>query len=276
MGFVKERLVTQYFQNSFEVFSEVDLKGGVAITYWDKNQKFDKIGVFSSHEYINKILKKVLNFKSFEAIDNLIYTQNKFDLQRLYEDHEDYEKIIGSNGREKRLTTSIFSQLPIFTEKSTSITDVEVLGLIRNIRITRYLPIKYLEDHPNLKFHKVILPKSNGTGKFGELLSTPLVAKPKKAYTQSFISIGAFKNKREADACLKYIKSKFLRTMLGVLKVTQDNNKDVWKYVPLQNFTKNSDVDWSKSVQEIDLQLYRKYNLTEEEIEFIEESIKPM
>ena len=269
-------LVTQYFQNSFEVFSEVDLKGGVAITYWDKNQKFDKIGVFSSHEYIDKILKKVLNFKSFEAIDNLIYTQNKFDLQRLYEDYEDYEKIIGSNGREKRLTTSIFSQLPIFTEKSTSITDVEVLGLIRNIRITRYLPIKYLEDHPNLKFHKVILPKSNGTGKFGELLSTPLVAKPKEAYTQSFISIGAFKNKREADACLKYIKSKFSRAMLGILKVTQDNNKDVWKYVPLQNFTKNSDIDWSKSVQEIDLQLYRKYNLTEEEIEFIEESIKPM
>ena len=64
--------------------------------------------------------------------------------------------------------------------------------------------------------------------------------------------------------------------MLGVLKVTQDNNKEVWKFVPLQDFTENSDIDWSKSIPEIDQQLYAKYNLNEEEISFIESMIKPM
>ena len=64
--------------------------------------------------------------------------------------------------------------------------------------------------------------------------------------------------------------------MLGVLKVTQDNSKEVWKYVPLQDFTSNSDIDWTKSVAEIDIQLYAKYGLTDTEIAFIESNIKPM
>ena len=64
--------------------------------------------------------------------------------------------------------------------------------------------------------------------------------------------------------------------MLCVLKVTQMNNKDVWKYVPLQNFTPNSDIDWSKSIAEIDQQLYKKYGLTPDEINFIETHVKEM
>ena len=127
----------------------------------------------------------------------------------------------------------------------------------------------------------MILPKSNGSGAIGEVLSTPLIGEPLIGepligYTQSFISIGALDTKNEAEALLKYVKSKFMRTMLGVLKVTQDNNKSVWKYVPLQDFTAHSDIDWSKSVAEIDRQLYRKYDLTADEIEFIETHVKEM
>lgn len=64
--------------------------------------------------------------------------------------------------------------------------------------------------------------------------------------------------------------------MLGTLKVTQDNNKGTWKNVPLQDFTSNSDIDWSKSISEIDQQLYKKYELDEEEINFIETHVKEM
>ena len=80
----------------------------------------------------------------------------------------------------------------------------------------------------------------------------------------------------EAEATLKYVKTKFARAMLGILKVTQNNAKPTWKYVPLQDFTSSSDIDWSKSVHEIDLQLYRKYGLDEKEIEFIETHVKEM
>lgn len=64
--------------------------------------------------------------------------------------------------------------------------------------------------------------------------------------------------------------------MLGVLKITQDCPAPKWKYVPLQDFTSNSDIDWSKSIPEIDQQLYRKYGFSEEEINFIETKVKEM
>ena len=74
----------------------------------------------------------------------------------------------------------------------------------------------------------------------------------------------------------KYLCGKFARAMLGVLKVTQDNKKMVWKYIPLQDFTDKSDIDWSVSIANIDKQLYKKYRLSEEEIAFIENNVKEM
>ena len=91
-----------------------------------------------------------------------------------------------------------------------------------------------------------------------------------------FSGIGAFEKETEAKAVYKYITSKFARTILGILKITQDNPPEKWKYVPLQNFTSSSDIDWSKSVHEIDLQLYDKYGLTEDERNFIETHVKEM
>ena len=75
---------------------------------------------------------------------------------------------------------------------------------------------------------------------------------------------------------MKYIKTKFSRCLLGILKITQDNKKNTWKYVPLQDFTPNSDIDWSQSIADIDRQLYAKYGLDEKEIEFIETHVKEM
>ena len=62
--------------------------------------------------------------------------------------------------------------------------------------------------------------------------------------------------------------------MLGTLKVTQDNKKDTWSNVPIQDFSSKSDIDWTKTIKEIDSQLYNKYKLSKEEIAFIEENIK--
>ena len=64
--------------------------------------------------------------------------------------------------------------------------------------------------------------------------------------------------------------------MLGILKITQMNNKDVWRFVPLQDFTPSSDIDWSKSIAEIDEQLFDKYGLDEQERNFIRTKVKEM
>ena len=90
------------------------------------------------------------------------------------------------------------------------------------------------------------------------------------------IGIGAFDTHEEAEAALKYVKCKFCRLALGLLKVTQSNSPDKWKYVPLQDFTDKSDINWSQSISDIDKQLYAKYKLSEKEISFIEEKVRSM
>ena len=90
------------------------------------------------------------------------------------------------------------------------------------------------------------------------------------------IPFGAFDNKLEAINLQKYMMTKFLRFMVGILKVSQNLYQNVYQFVPLQDFTSESDIDWSKSVAEIDQQLYAKYGLDESEIAFIESKIKPM
>ena len=64
--------------------------------------------------------------------------------------------------------------------------------------------------------------------------------------------------------------------MIGISKTTQMINRDVWHYVPLQDFTSSSDIDWSKSVAEIDEQLFDKYGLDEQERNFIRTKVKEM
>ena len=263
--------VLYYEQDSSKVFPNTDIKGGVAITYTDKEKEFGAIGTFIVFPELSNIFHKVVSYSGFAPIISIIYLQNKFDLEKLYADFPEYSRIIGSQGREKRLTTSIFTQLPLFSSDKKNEMDIRVIGLINNNRESKFMPKKYLDEHENLEKYKVILPKANGTGAIGEVLSTPLIG-----YTQSFISFGSFEEISEAENCMKYIKTKFSRALLGTLKITQDNNKETWANVPLQDFTVDSDIDWSQSIEDIDRQLYRKYGLSQEEIEFIESKVRAM
>ena len=150
------------------------------------------------------------------------------------------------------------------------------MTILKGNRTIKLVKKKYIAEHEALSNYKVFVPKSNGSGAIGEVLSTPLIGEPLIGHTQTFISIGNFKEKKEAENCLKYIKTKFARCLLGILKITQDNPPAKWKYVPLQDFTTNSDIDWFKSIADIDQQLYKKYGLSESEIAFIEEKVQAM
>ena len=267
--------VIWYKPKSTDVFPNVDIKGGVAVTFRNAVEDFGSVGTFTAFDELNSIIRKV-SARTIGTLNNIIYPQNKFILGELYKDFPYLKDRIGSDGKEKRLTTSIFDFKEIFKDTRSSNEDLCILGLVKNIRTYKYISPQYIESHQNLMKYKVLVPKSNGSGALGEVLSTPLIGEPLIGYTQSFISIGSFDNVNEAEACLKYIKSKFARVMLGILKATQDNSKEVWRLVPLQNFTSESNIDWSKSVAEIDQQLYAKYGLDESEISFIESKIKPM
>ena len=269
--------VVQYWANSGDVFPTVDIKGGVAVTYWDKNKTFEKIGTFTSYPELNGIKKKAAPTEEINSLMSIMYNQTNFDLDVLLKEHPEYIKGIGSEGKDRRLEKNIFDKIPLFTEEKSNEDDIKILGVIKNKRSYRFIPRKYLDiSHENLMKYKVLVPRSNGSGAIGEVLSTPILGEPILGYTRTFLGIGAFDSKEEAENALKYVKTKFARTMLGILKITQDNPIETWRLVPLQDFTTKSDIDWNQSIPEIDKQLYKKYGLSAEEVEFIESKVREM
>jgi len=268
--------ILEYEEDCTKIFSNTDIKGGIVISYRDDKKVFDAIKVFTKSKELSSILNKVSREMKEMSLMNLVFIQNRFDLDKLYEDHPEFKSNIGSNGKDSRLEKNIFAKIPIFTENPGD-DDVKVLGIHNLKRTWRYIPKKYIDtNHDNLDKYKVVITVANGNGAFGQVLSNMEIENPGEAYTRSFIGIGKCDTRECADNILKYLKTKFCRTMLSVLKVTQMNNKDVWKYVPIQDFTDNSDILWSKSIHEIDLQMYEKYGLNDAEIKFIETNVKEM
>ena len=130
--------------------------------------------------------------------------------------------------------------------------------------------------------YKIFMSKANGAaGILGEKDQVSILGKPYLGIkgticTDSLIPIGEFDNQIEAENLYKYIQTRFLRFMVGVLKSSQNTTQIVYKFVPMQDFTEKSDIDWSKPIDDIDEQLFNKYNLSEEEREHIKKSIKDM
>ena len=268
-----------YFeQDSSKVFPNTDIKGGVAITYRDTDKEFGPIGTYTRIEELNQIIHKVSGSSDYKSLNIIHHGRSSYKFTSdLYEDRPELRGRVKKN-EERSVGSNIFEKLPeIFYANKQNDQQVNIKGRLENTRVIRWIDSKYLTEHPNLHKYKVLVPKSNGSGAFGETLSSPVVEGPLTGHTQTFISFGSFDDREEAEALLKYIKSKFARTMLGTVKVTQDNaTKEVWRNVPLQDFMPGSDIDWSQSVANIDKQLYIKYNLDENEINFIETRVKAM
>jgi type I restriction-modification system DNA methylase subunit len=267
--------VVLFEPESRKIFPDVEIKGGIAITYRDAHEKYRSLGVFLPDTELYSILAKVCANMS-DGLDSIVYSQNKFNLDVLLSDFPSCKEFIGSNGTEKRLTTLILTTVDAFKNDAQSNRDVGIVGVINNKRVMRFIDKKYLEDSKNLHCYKALLPFSNGSGAFGEVISTPTVAGPNTGYTQTFIGIGCFITENEAKSVQKYVKTKFARAMLGTRKITQHNSKPTWENVPFQDFTTKSDIDWSRSISEIDQLLYRKYGLTQDEISFIEGKVSSM
>lgn len=271
--------VLYYEQFSSKVFANTDIKGGVAITYHDKNKDFGAIEIFTAYTELNDILKKVLHSTDFEKFSNIVVTRTAYRLTNKM--HEDYPEAIEqlSDGHAHDMSTNIFERLPqvFYDEKpQDTFSYIQILGRENGERVYKYIREDYVNKVCNLDKYKIFLPKANGIGLLGEVLSAPVIASPKIGATETFLSIGSFDTEREAESALKYISTKFARALLGTLKTTQDITPDKWKNVPLQDFTESSDIDWLKSVREIDAQLYEKYGLDQQEIEFIESRVKEM
>lgn len=109
-----------------------------------------------------------------------------------------------------------------------------------------------------------------------KILSSLDMLIPKEICTETYMVVGSFDTEEEAINLTSYLRTRFTRFLIAQLAATQHLSKEKFALVPNQDFTSNSDIDWSKSVEKIDAQLYAKYDLSAEEVVFIESMIKPM
>ena len=273
--------VIRYFQKSNIIFPNVDIKGGVAIGLRDVNREFGAIKFFSEFPELVSILSKVSHHVSFVfgEFAEMVSSQGIYRFSEYALTNIPLISQIQGKGTAAKITSNAFENLPeifVQSEQECGNNGVRIMGRVKGSRQIRWINSQYLQTCEYLNYYNVFVPEANGTGAIGEVLSTPVIGVPVIGHTDTFLSIGKFASAEEASACLKYVKSKFARCLLGTLKATQHNPKDAWTNVPMQDFTSNSDIDWSKSIPGIDMQLYAKYELSDEEISFIESMIKPM
>lgn len=271
--------VLQYEADASKVFPNTDIKGGVAVSLYDCTRSLGPIGTYIPYDALRSIWERIIRRKDFRPLESIAFSRTVYRLTDKMHEENPFASSRQSKGHPYDMSTNIITLLPeIFPEKKPDNEReyIKILGLVKAKRALRYIRRDYVNQPDNLSKWKVIVPAANGSGALGEVLSTPLIGQPLIGHTETFMSIGSFDTEEEAQSLLKYVKSKFARALLGILKTTQHNPPEKWKFIPLQNFTDASDIDWSKSVAEIDKQLYTKYGLSDEEIDFIESHVKEM
>ena len=275
--------VMHHWPDSAEVFPNNDIKGGVAITCHDNEKEIGPIGTFIPFEELQSIHDKVIA-KSEKSLEPLISAQGIYRFSdNAISDFPEIQKIAGE-GTGAKITSRVVSLADDVFSKSEKDGWVKFLYLEANDgnnRAYKWIKKDNLQSNEYLDTYNVLVPESNGSGALGEVLSTPLIGLPLIGlpligHSDTFIAVGKFDNKYEAEACLKYVKTKFARCMLGILKTTQHNGRSTWAKVPLQDFTPQSDIDWTAPIANIDRQLYAKYALDSHEVEFIEEKVRGM
>ena len=268
------------YPNSSDLFNNVDIKGGVCFFIWDKDYSKDSV----HYTLCENSTKKTIN-TSFKIADNIIIRfpelvsilQKSFSRSPTSGSMKTQVSSCNPFGFVSDLFTKNNEGVSRISEDKQSDDDYLIHGLLGGKRVIRYIPNSALQKNiEGAKAYKTFLPRANGSGTFGEVFSTPMIGTPMTICTDTFLQVGQFDNKTEAENLLKYIKTKYFRAMVGIKKTAVFNYKDCFTFVPIQDFTNKSDIDWSKSIHDIDNQLYTKYGLNDDEINFIETHVKEM
>lgn len=261
------------YSDSKECFNNVNIEGGVSYFLWDNNTegkcKFfshladgtvneqerylsesDKIDVVIRDEKSISILKKVLDKKE-QSFSIKVYPRNPFKVTK------DYEKY--------------FSKVK---------TNTRILTRIDNVRQYRYLADSYkiMSGNDLINKYKIFMSKADGAaGQVGnpipaKIIGNPEYGMPEDICTETFLAIGPFENKEEMFNVATYLKTKFARYLIGIRK-NKNMTMDTYKFLPIQDFTKDSKINWNGKLNEIDEELFRKYNFSNEEIVHVNEYI---
>ncbi len=254
------------FTDSRDCFENVDIAGGICYFLW--NQKYDGECVFTNkHQGVSKTTMRKLS-ESGGFIRHI--------------------EAVGIIERVQSLSTQYYSE-KVSTQKPfglrTYVKPLEEGDIIlkHNKGKGPYRSSLITIGKEMLMQWKIIVScltaeHAGQTDKSGrkKILSSLDMLAPNEICTETYLVVDSFDHKEEAENLASYLRTCFVRFLIAQLAATQHISKEKFAYVPLQDFSAKSDIDWSQSVANIDQQLYEKYGLTEEEQQFIEKMIKPM
>ena len=258
--------LVDYFKEN--VFDGADIAGGVCYFLWERDKvgkckvtTYDMYGnVFNDECYLRGDNDDTfIRIPMLRDIKNKIWSKCNTSLGT----------IIFNLPFKERFPTNYFANTEDNISEQPMEDSYRILGLLDQKRTYRYIKIKDA-GLDIIKSYKVFIPKAYGGEQAGTFVSA-WVGEPTDICTTTFMVIGYFDNKEEAENCRKYTRTKFFNCMVYTKKNSQQAHHGVYDNVPIQDFSSNSDIDWNGDIAS---QLYKKYELTDEEIKYIEDSFR--
>ena len=258
------RIIHDY-PDAADCFPGVQIKAGVCYFLWDRDNR----GNCSVTTHLNNEIdgplerpllendtKTFIRYNKSISILHKVYKHEIDNFSSLVSPQTPFGLVTSFKGNSKRINHNDLKLYISGNEK-------EYKGGVA------YVPMDMITKGKNMiPWHKVYIGKAgSGSDSFPHsILSVPFYGEPYSVCNQTYLVIGPFENKVICENTISYIKTRFFRFMVLLKKNSQDAMREVYSFVPLQDFSK----PWT------DEELYKKYNLSEDEIAFIESMIRPM
>ena len=244
------------FVDASELFSGVEIKGGICYFLWDRENKGDcKVCSYENGDMVSSMERPLLE----KGHDTFIRQNGAIEILRkvLSKKETSFETIVSA-----RKPFSFPSNFRDYSHDKTNQKDVFIYAQKDKGYVSRSQVAK---NSDWIDMWKVFVPEAIGAGNMAVDVVKPIVGTPNTVCSETYVVVGPVKTEEEANNIASYISTKFFHFMLGLKKITQHTTSKTYGFVPIQDFTKS----WT------DEELYKKYNLSETEISFIENSIWP-
>lgn len=243
------------YPDASDVFSGVEIKGGINYFLWEKDYQGDcLIKTYENSECVSSMKRplKEKNTDIFIRINGAVPILRKIQVfnEESFSDLVSSRKPFGLDSTVRGDKKGNSDSVKLYQTKS----------------IGFYHKEKIIQNKQWIDKHKIIVPKAIGSGNSKTDWIKPIYAEPNSCCTETYLVIGSFESEEQCKNVISYIKTKFFHFCFALVKNTQNTTKMTYQFVPQQNFNE----EWT------DEKLYKKYGLTQDEIAFIEKMIRPM